>query len=319
MYEGNPGLQGSAVSSWTGAARLLFVTGKGGAGKTTLSVALAHRAALMGQRVLLATVDGQSRLARLFAASKEPGSETAAIAPGISAVAVDPVTALHEYGTLTLKSRLLEQAVFGNRYVQSFFAAVPGLHQWAVLGKVWYHSTETRADGSPRFDLVVFDAPATGHAIEMLWVPKILTEIAESGPLVRDAQRAWKMLQDPSHTQVVIVTLPEETPVIETLELALRLRVDLDLSVQRVFVNGVIEERFTDAERDALLALDSATLSGDASAAFGALNRRAAEEIVQRRALERLTREFAGSVIRLPRLPDGVTNRDALGRLLRSP
>lgn len=197
--------------------RFLFVTGKGGVGKTTVSVALARHLARNGRRVLLALSDagpGARPLGQPAVTNQvEPHSSQ------LWTVAVEPEVALREYGRLVLGNATAASLIFDNRYSRGFLKAIPGLHQWASLGKVWFHSTEKIENGRYRFDTVIFDAPATGHGLEMLRVPKVIRDATAPGILRRDAESAWAMLQDPKQSGVVIVTLPEELPVTESLEL----------------------------------------------------------------------------------------------------
>jgi anion-transporting ArsA/GET3 family ATPase len=281
--------------------RLVFVTGKGGTGKTTFAAALARALSKTGHEVLVTMSEPKERLSELFG-TRAIGPEVTRIGPGISAVNIDPKEALREYGEMTLKSRLLSHAVFGNRYVPSFFTAVPGLHQWAILGKAWFHSTERTRSGKARFDAVILDAPATGHALEMLWVPKIITEVAHGGVLMRDAERAWRMLRDPNHTAIVALTLPEEVPVTETLELSESLASELGLRLARVVVNNVVPRRFSENEALALADLDVNQLGPRVAPLARVLVDRAATEVVQRTSIARLESALSVPRIELPRL-----------------
>ena len=126
------------------------------------------------------------------------------------------------------------------------------MQEWTLLGKAWWHTTETRDDGSFTYDVVILDAPATGHGLDMLRVPKIILDVVPPGLLRRDAERAWKMFQDPETCAVVLVTLPEEMPTTETIELAKALREELRLPIGKIVVNGVLPPLFSKAERAAL-------------------------------------------------------------------
>jgi len=266
--------------------RFLFVTGKGGVGKSTVAAALARALAARGKRVLLASCCGQERVSLAFDVPRLGGA-IQQIADDIYGVHLDPEEALSEYGGMVLKSRRVFEAVFNNHLVHSFLAGVPGLHEWAVLGKAWFHSTEVRADGSPRFDTVIYDAPATGHGLDMLRVPKVIVDVAAPGILRRDAERAWSMFTDPGYTGVVVVTLPEELPTTEAIELVHTLQDDLTLPVARLVVNAVIEELFSPDERRRLLEpreLDR-EVPGDEGVACAV--RRAIREHVQAQNLER--------------------------------
>jgi anion-transporting ArsA/GET3 family ATPase len=267
--------------------RFLFLTGKGGVGKTTATAALALVLASQGKRVLCAMCQAKDRLSTLLD-GPPVGEELVQLRPNIMAVNIQPEAALREYGLMVLRLRALYKAVFDNRLVASFFRATPGLYEWAMLGKAWFHTTERLANGAPRFDVVLFDAPSTGHALDMLRGPKVIVDVAPPGLLRREAMKAWSMFSDPEQSGVVLVTLPEEMPVTETFDLFDALDKELGLPVAQVIVNGVIPPVFSPEERDALLAPRELDLgrAGDEALAAGA--RRARREMVQHDALVRL-------------------------------
>jgi anion-transporting ArsA/GET3 family ATPase len=294
---------------------LIFVTGKGGVGKTTVSAALALALSESGKRVLIATSDPHERLSQLLGV-QPLDHDLAQRAANLWAVNVDSAASLREYGAMILKAGLLHRAVFDNRAVQQFLAAIPGLYQWAILGKVWYHSTERMPQGKRRFDHVIFDAPATGHALQMLWVPKILTQVARSGLLMKDAERAWQMLHDPAHTALVLVTQAEEGPTAETTELAAKLKADLDLVPAWGVINALIQPLLSPAENDRLRQLDPRTVNdNDLRSALNALGHRAELEKGQQECLRELHARLPMPWIELPRLNVEVTDRAALVRL----
>lgn len=234
--------------------RFLFVTGKGGVGKTTVSASLARAASRAGRRVLLAATDRAVYRELLPRARFE--EDPTRYDGELYTVHIQPEAALKEYGRLLIKPRLARQALFDNRFVQGFLTALPGLPQWAVLGKAWYHTTE-QLDGAPRFDTVIFDAPATGHAVDLLRLPRVITEIAPASILRRDAELAWQMLQSPKETAVVLVSLPEELPTNETIELAGRIRGEVGLPIGALVQNRMRPLTFLDTERDALASIPS--------------------------------------------------------------
>ena len=281
--------------------RFLFVTGKGGAGKTTVSAALALALAAQGKRVLLSTSGAKERVSELVGGPPL----TTSISPltdNIWGVLLTPEVALREYGALVLGSEKLVKVLFDNKYVEGFFNGAPGLREWALLGKAWYHATEKRADGEPRFDVVVFDAPATGHSLDMLRVPKVILAAAPPGRLRSDADRALAFLRDPLMSGVVVVTLPEEMPTNETLELTSALGDDLGFPVAQVLVNAWIDPLFDDAE--SLLLERSATGTGPVAGAIAAAARRAAAERTQRESIARLATTGL-PILTLPRVEGG--------------
>jgi len=293
-----------------GDRRFLFITGKGGVGKTTFSGALAMALAAQGKRVLVAMTHTKERLSALLG-TKPIGDTIVEACPNLWAVNLSPELALREYGEMMLKVKAVAKAVFENRYTKTFFRATPGLYEWAMLGKAWFHTTEQRDDGSNRFDVVLLDAPATGHGTDMLRVPKVILDAVPPGLLRRDAEAAWEMFQDRKRSGVVVVTLPEEMPTTETVELVSAIRAELRLPVLKLIVNGVITPLFSEAEREALL-LDPSLLdinapsrsAGSQESAIVAGARRAVRERVQAESLARLSREIDLPSVRLPFLFD---------------
>ena len=294
--------------------RFLFLTGKGGVGKTTVTAALALVLASRGKRVLCAMCQAKDRLSTLLD-GPPVGEDIVHLRPNIQAVNIQPEAALREYGQMVLRLRALYNAVFDNKVVHSFFRATPGLYEWAMLGKAWYHTTERLPDGSPRFDVVLFDAPSTGHALDMLRGPKVIVDIAPPGLLRREAMKAWSMFSDPEQSGVVLVTLPEEMPVTETFDLFEALENEMQLPIAQVIVNGVIPPIFSPQEREALLApreLDESR-PGDEALASGA--RRARRELVQHDALVRLREGMKVPLAYLPYRFEGVNSFESVSEL----
>jgi anion-transporting ArsA/GET3 family ATPase len=279
--------------------RFLFVTGKGGVGKTTVCAALATALAREGRRVLVAACGAEERLSAVLE-TRPIGGDVVEVRPNLFAVFITPKEAMSQYGAMVLKSRLMYTPLFENRYVTNFFEAVPGLREWAVLGRSWYLASEANADGRFRFDVVLLDAPATGHALDMLAVPQVILAVAPRGVLRRDAERAWNMLQDPSQSGVVVVTLPEELPVSETLELAQKLTQSFGLPIAGLVVNSCATPLFSEAE-STFLAGQNDLLSATLVLSLPELAaRRAIRERVQAQNLERLNALNIPKVI-LPR------------------
>jgi anion-transporting ArsA/GET3 family ATPase len=231
---------------------------------------------------------------------------------------MDPEKALEEYGIMMVKSRALYKTLFDNKYVRTFLRAVPGMHEWAMLGKAWWHTTEKTSDGAPKFDVVILDAPATGHGLDMLRVPKVILDVVPPGLLRRDAERAWELFQDPSLCAVVLVTLPEEMPTTETIELARALGTELKLPIGKVVVNGVLPPLFSKEERASLESLGAAidgASRGDSAIAAG--RDRATRERVQAESLLRLSKELPVKPAYLPLLFEDAARPNAIRELAR--
>jgi anion-transporting ArsA/GET3 family ATPase len=279
--------------------RLVVVTGKGGVGKTTVAAALGLKAAQSGKRTIVCEVAEQERLAGLFGGEGE-GYRERELAPGLHGISIDPERAKEEWLRYQLRSGTLAGLLGGSRIFQYLTAAAPGLDQLVTVGKVWELAQLQRktAKASP-YDLVIVDAPATGHGLAMLRAPRTFSEVARMGPIHRQAGIIHRFLTDPKRTGVVAVALPEEMPVNETLDLGERLRDEMGMALDRIVVNGVLPERFSgeDARR---LESDDGSGSPQARAAVAAAlseHRRARE---QRSQLRRLRRSADAPVTTLP-------------------
>jgi anion-transporting ArsA/GET3 family ATPase len=227
--------------------RLLIITGKGGVGKSTISAALGLLGARRGKRVLVCEVNAQERVAPLLGAPAS-GSSAREVVPGLFTVAVTPRDAMREYGIMVLRFKSIYDAVFENRLVRFFLRAIPSLAELVVLGKI-LHEVRVEEHGRPRWDLVVLDAPATGHAVQLLRVPAALLDTVPPGPLRRDAQWMRDLLVDPLTTALSIVTLPEEMPVNEAIDLDSAVRDVLGIPRGALVVNAMPEELFSKEER----------------------------------------------------------------------
>jgi energy-coupling factor transporter ATP-binding protein EcfA2 len=223
--------------------RLIVVTGKGGVGKSTLAAALALSSARSGKRTLVCEVNAKERVSTLLGHSVV-GPEITALEERLWAVNVRPQEALREYALMRLKFESVYNAVFENRFVRYFLRFVPSLQELVLLGKILYHLKETRADGSFRFERVIIDDPATGHAITFFSVPQVLLDTVPPGAMRDDVTWMRNFLIDSATTGLVLVSLPEELPVNETIELHAGLAQRVKMHTTLVVLNGAIESRF---------------------------------------------------------------------------
>lgn len=265
------------------AKRFVTVIGKGGVGKTTIAAALALLAARRGLRVLLAAVQAKDRLSDMLGVDAI-GHHNQEILPNIEAVNMIPEANLEEYALMTLKFRALYRLVMGNQIVQSLLAGIPGLYQWALLGKATYHALEVTKDRRHRYDIVILDAPATGHGLDLLRIPLTITEAIPGGPLRSEARERWELLVDPERHEVLPVTLAEEMAVTETTELVERL-CDLGLPVCQVIVNRMMPPLFAKSDESLLRKLQ---VEGSVGEVIEAGRTRAGWQRVQSQQLARL-------------------------------
>ncbi len=231
--------------------RLLIVSGKGGVGKSTISAALALLCARAGKRTLVCEVNATERVSRLLG-GPEVGAQISWLEDGLWAVNVRPEEAMREYALMILKLESIYKAVFENRFIRYFLRFIPSLQELVMLGKILYHFQEKLPDGENRFDTVIMDAPATGHAISFLDVPRVILETVPPGAMSREATAMRSVLENERLTAAVLVSLPEEMPVNETVELGTELKDRVHVRPEAVVLNGFVPERFTVRDLEAL-------------------------------------------------------------------
>jgi len=220
--------------------KLLVVTGKGGAGKSLLSLAMAHRLSTLGKKVWLVELGRKrdrefTRLPELVGRSKLGHRPTEITLPGtaqkISVSVLDPTESLSEYVDLKLPTAGMASVLLNNRITSSFLEVVPGLPDLVQMGKLWYSLTQDK--NGP--DVVVLDSPATGHSVSLLNAPMNFKRITRMGPVYRDSSAMAEFLADPKFTGIVLASLPEEMSIQETLELQKILSMEFPRPI--VFVN----------------------------------------------------------------------------------
>jgi hypothetical protein len=278
--------------------RFLFVVGKGGVGKTTVATGLALAASRRGKKVLLAMVNCKERASQLL--DTEPiGPNIVTIGENLDAVNMTPDAALEEYGMMILKVRAVYNAVFKNKLVRAFLKGTPGLEAWSMLGKAFYHACPPKGD--PDYDLVIVDAPATGHALDMLRVPFVIESVAPPGILRRDAARAVDMFRDPERAGAVLVTLPEYMPANETLELANALSDELQIPILQLVINRVLNVLFAENERPVVESMPSELPEGSEIMGLAtAGKRRVLRETVQAKAVRKVRGHIHAPCSELP-------------------
>ena len=214
------------------ASRVVIVAGKGGVGKTTVTAALATAAARTGMSVLIVEVEGKSGLAAAFGEAPLTYEE-AELRPGVRARTLTPDDALLEYlddhGMRRISRRLSRSGA-----LDVVATAVPGMRDILVLGKV------KQLERARAADLIVLDAPAAGHAVNFLLSARGLVDAVKVGPIQRQAADVVELLNDPARCRVMLVTLPEETPVNELVDTAFAVEDRAGVALGPIVVNGCI-------------------------------------------------------------------------------
>ena len=198
--------------------RILLVTGKGGVGKSTVSAALGLAAAATGKKTLIAEVAGNTRMAEVFGL-RSLGYEPTALARNLYGLSITPEAAIEDYVVQTIKVRTLFKLAFQNRVMGPFMDAVPGLHDAVQLGKIFDLERDRSALGRRSWDLIIVDAPATGHGLTMLSAPRSMMELTRGGPIYEGVRQVHDIIDNPQLTAILLVALAEDMPVNETLEL----------------------------------------------------------------------------------------------------
>jgi anion-transporting ArsA/GET3 family ATPase len=236
---------------------LLVITGKGGVGKTTMSAAIGVLAASQGRRAIVVEVGDQSQMPALFGRSPGTQGVEVELEQRLSSISIDPDKALLEW-LQSLAGRLSGRVLASSGTFQYFAAAAPGAKELVSMIKIWQL---TRGERGRRrtggHDLVVIDAPATGHALGMLRSPQTFGAIARVGPIAKQTQQVRDLLSDPARTAFMAVALGTEMAVTETLELEDNLSEQLERSLDTVIVNGLLPRRFTPAELEQIDVLHS--------------------------------------------------------------
>ena len=228
--------------------KLLVITGKGGVGKTTIAAAVGMAAAATGRRTIVVEVGQESRLPSLFGVTAPQQGVETRLQEGLSSISIDPDRALLEW-LQALGGRVSGRVLASSGTIQYIAAAAPGAKELIAMVKIWQL---TRGGGrgtrSGGYELVVLDAPATGHALGMLNSPQTFGAIARVGPIAGYTRQIQQLLETPSHTAYVAVALATEMAVTEVLELQAGLQRQLGRDLEAVVVNALLPRRFTARE-----------------------------------------------------------------------
>jgi len=292
--------------------RLIFVTGKGGVGKSTVATALGLVAARRGLRTIVAELASQERVGRAFDRQGQPFEEVE-LAENLFTISVDSQLAMEEY--LKVKTGAVGQALGQSRLFNAFAMATPGMRELLSVGKLWELAQhERRSDGGDVYDLVIVDSPAAGHGVGILRTPRTFAEIARVGPIAHQAGVIAATIADRAFTAVIAVATAEEMPVNETLWLRDAL-LEEQLTLDATIVNACYPQRFTTRERAALARARKAAADPLTGAALGAALSEHARRKAQREQLARLRDGLATELVELPYLFAATVGRPELEQL----
>ncbi len=297
------------------ASGVIIVAGKGGVGKTAVTAACAVAASSVGLRTLVVEVEGKGGLAAMFGSDRLTYDELVLVPAGsghggVTARTLTPDDALLDYlrdhGMQRISNRLVSSGA-----LDMISTAVPGIRDILVLGKI------KQLERSREFDLILVDAPAAGHAISFLRSASGLADAVKVGPISTQARDVLELLDDPARCRVVLVTVPEETPVNELVETAYSLEDEVGVALGPVIVNGVLPalaglsaDPAAAAARDGVQLLD-----GEAELLAEAARFRTARHDLQRAQLDRMAEELPLPQLLLPYLFVTDLGRDGLDTL----
>ncbi len=272
-------------------------------------------AARQGKKTIVCEVSSQEHASRVLNRA-EIGYHEVEVADDLWTISIDPDDAMREYVLLQVKVRAMRDLLFRTPIFSYLAAATPGLRELVTIGKIWELALDDRKVKKGRkYDLVIVDAPATGHGIGFLETPRTFAKIARVGPMHVQAEALDSFICNHRRTGVVLVALPEEMPVNESALLEQKLTDEVGVSVDRVYMNALYPERFSG---DDVEQLEGATESGGPKSASGAIRaalreHRRAE--AQRRQLARLRELMTTAVSTLPFVFEPELGMDQLAAL----
>ncbi len=276
--------------------RVLFLLGKGGVGKTTLSAAIAWLSARRKGPTLAMESDGRAPMAALL--GSRASFSPIVVSPNLSVMVLEGGHALDEYLKLVIPSRAIFHAVASSRFYQYFVQAAPGLRELMMLGKIYYEATSEKK-ATPNWQTIIFDAPSSGHALSLLRMPFAAHETFGTSVVGREASNIGALLRDPQRCAVIAVTTPEPMAVAETVENSAELA-RLEIPLAAVVLNRHNPAGFTPADLTRLK--NSAAMRGRAQAKYicAVASAGLAQQAETRRALKILQSRVRCPILPLP-------------------
>lgn len=281
--------------------RFVIVAGKGGVGKSTMCAALGLAAARAGKRTIIAELNTREKAPHFFG-KPDSGYDAQEIFENLYSINIQPEPALHEYGLMKLKFERVFKLVFENEAMQRLLRMVPGMNELILLGKAFNLERERTRRGDPVWDLIIVDAPATGHGVSLLRLPQVILEVSRSGPMADEVRAMRDLLMDPARTMLNLVSLPEEMPVKETIMLADQVEQILRIPKGYLLINGVFPTLASADERACLETLGDAAAGDDPrlGRALTCIDAMVARRDLQEGYLEELKRHVPLPAIEIP-------------------
>ncbi|MCA9513320.1 MAG: ArsA family ATPase [Myxococcales bacterium] len=298
--------------------RFVIVAGKGGVGKSTLCAALGLLAAKAGKRTIVAELNTKEKVPHFFG-KPDSGYNAQEVRENLYSINIQPEPALHEYGLQKLKFERVYKLVFENEAMQRLIRMIPGMSELFLLGKAFDLERSRTRTGTPAWDLVIVDAPATGHGVSLLRLPQVILEVSSTGPMADEVRLMRDLLSDPRRTMINIACLPEEMPVKETLMLAEQVESILKIPTGFLFMNGLLPEVENDEERAWSAALRSDTEDPVVLRALDCLDGMARRQALQESYVELLREKTRMPLVEIPYLFQrdfGVEALEAIGAVL---
>lgn len=230
--------------------RLIFVTGKGGVGKSTVTAGLAKSLALAGQNTLVLETDTFSAMEDLFSYTS-PGLVPVKIGENLFASNLSSEECFVATLGRFVPSDRIARAVIKNRFARIFFKAAPSVNEVSILDQVRVFYEKTKPDGNPFYENIIVDLPASGHAVSFLNVPATMNAMMRGvGPIAKMTAQVAALINDKKVTAIVAVCLPEEMPVNETIELADQLEDVLHRPLTLAIANMVHQDPLAEKDRE---------------------------------------------------------------------
>ena len=228
--------------------KLIFVLGKGGVGRSTVAAALAELYSKRNETVLVVQWTVHDAVSPFFGAESSLSHTAREVFPGVSVMCFSPDEAIQEYFVDHLKMRLLYNVVVENKHVKKFIHAAPGVHELFFLGRLYWLVCLAQKERGWKYDRVIVDAPAMGHGVSLFRVAPTIAGLGMTGPLAVECERVSSLLFNEELVGSVVVTIPEELPVEETIEFLPKItselrRPPLCVVLNRSFMNNLSEQQ----------------------------------------------------------------------------